>query len=134
MAPNRKFIKIFFNNGSTSLLYNNETTVDDIIKTVIKGKLSLNELRFKNCFRVRATRYTLPNMNKLQSDEFDRSFDSSLLTNSTQTSFNNSNEIYYNVNNRIEEFIWWRNNNTIQRSIQLVFKDDQNENMIDYWK
>lgn len=77
----KTIIKVYFNNGCTTLIYNETTTVEviilnfcflyfmesfklayiisskDIIRVVIKGRLSLNELRYKRCFAIRASRY-----------------------------------------------------------------------------
>jgi hypothetical protein len=53
----KPIVKIYFNNGCTSLLFNDSTTVQDMIKYVIKGRLSQHELRFKKCYQLRATKF-----------------------------------------------------------------------------
>lgn len=88
---------------------------------VIKGRLSLNELRFKRCFSLRATKYSyvINDLDNLQLNEINKSLPG------------NTNKI----SNKILEAFWLRNNLTIKKWLKII-SDDQGANSpaSDYWK
>jgi hypothetical protein len=74
----RNIVKVYFNNGCSSLAYDESTTIQvgfsrilklnfflisfvlnckDLIKVLIKGKLCQNELRYKKCYMIRGAKY-----------------------------------------------------------------------------
>jgi hypothetical protein len=130
----KALIKVYFNNGCTTLAYNDTTTVEDIIKIVIKGKLSLNELRFKQCFKLRSTKFTEPF----------KDFDPGFLLNSNgsgQSSDANGSSVLTSalyastlINSKIEDFFWLRNDTTIKEWLQMIGYSAENPAAVDYWK
>jgi focal adhesion kinase 1 len=104
----KTLIKVYFNNGCTTLVYSDSTTVDEIIRLVIKGRLSLNELRYRQCFRLRSTKFSLP------FKDFDPS-DSETTTSP-------------GINSKIDEFFWLRNDLTIKEWLNSI------NDSIDDWK
>lgn len=75
---------------------------------MIKGRLSQNELRYKKCFMLRATKYSTAN--------------SDSITNTNEQTINNNN-------NKIETFMWLPYNFKIKE----VLKSIENDNF-DNWK
>lgn len=114
-------IKVYFNNGCTTLLYNDQTTVEDIIRVVIKGKLSLNELRYKRCFQLRSTRFSKSN----------KDFDPLFLP---STTFNQPN---VNINLAsipvIEDFFWLTSDLRIKDWIGSI-RAEEKHNDLNLWK
>ncbi|CAF0736648.1 unnamed protein product [Brachionus calyciflorus] len=112
----KSIIKVYFNNGCTTLKFNDCTSAEDIIKVVIKGRLSLNELRFKQCFRLRSTRFNL------SFKDFDPSGQ------------NDSSDSNNGLVNKIEEFFWLKNNTLIKDWLKMIGHLDDESNATDFWK
>ena len=92
-----------------------------MIGVVIKGRLSLNELRYKQCFQLRATKFSHPI----------KDFDPLSLKAPTDEKSSESNVI----NPVIEEHYWLKNDMKIKEWLQMIDqKKDSNSNEIDYWK
>lgn len=117
-------IKVYFNNGCTTLIYNDLTSAEDMIGVVIKGRLSLNELRYKQCFQLRATRFSHP------VKDFDPLYLSIKAPADEKSSDTNT------VNPVIEEHYWLKNDMKIKEWLQMIDqkKDPNCNNEIDYWK
>ena len=99
----------------------------DIIRVVIKGRLSLNELRYKQCFSLRSTKLSLP-----FKDFEPPSFGSSSAENE-QKVLSNKKELDLKVN--IEEYFWLKNDLTIKEWLDLVeTKVGKDATATDYWK
>ncbi len=75
----------------------------------IKGRLSLNELRYKNCFRLRATKYLVSIRDK------DNNMNSPT---SSASSSNSNNQV--DLNEGVEEYHWLRNNLTIKEWLNSI--------------
>lgn len=87
---------------------------------VIKGRLSLNELRYKKCFALRATKFLHP------LKDFDPSSDSN----------ENSKSEINAQNYKIIDHFWLRNASTIKEWLDFINAQacENNENPTDYWK
>lgn len=83
---------------------------------VIKGRLSLNELRYKQCFQLRATRFSLPI----------KEFDPMFLTVKNIDGENSKKKL------QIEEFFWLKNNYTIKEWLQTI-ENNESPYTLDYW-
>ncbi len=79
---------------------------------VIKGRLSLNELRFKNCFRLRAVKLSSPIDEKNTSTE--------------------KNLIF----SKVDQYVWLRNDQKIKEWLRSIGFEENNEmsEVLNYWK
>ena len=95
-----------------------------MIGVVIKGRLSLNELRYKQCFQLRATRFSHP------VKDFDPLYLSIKAPADEKSSDTNT------VNPVIEEHYCLKNDMKIKEWLQMIDqkKDPNCNNEIDYWK
>ena len=98
-----------------------------MIGVVIKGRLSLNELRYKQCFQLRATKY----LHSVK--DFDPlNLVLKLPTKSTDDLTKSENLICQTV---IEEFHWLKNDTTIKGWLESIEnKKEARPNETDYWK
>jgi hypothetical protein len=131
----KALIKVYFNSGCTTLAYSDTTTVEDIIRLVIKGRLSLNELRYRQCFKLRSTRLSAPFKDfdpilnvPAQADTTSSTTASSISVNSTSL-----------INSKIDEFFWLRNDMTIKEWLHSIGHFNENGNItktdaVDHWK
>ncbi len=129
----KALIKVYFNSGCTTLMYNESTTVEDIIRLVIKGRLSLNELRYRQCFKLRSTRLCAP------FKDFDPilSVPANAEATSSTTASNTSVDSTSLINSKIDEFFWLRNDQTIKEWLHLIshLNDTYSgHDAVDYWK
>lgn len=92
-----------------------------MIGVVIKGRLSLNELRYKQCFQLRATKFSHP------VKDFDPLY-LSLKTASVEIGSETTSP-------QIEEYYWLKNDLTIKDWIHFVeCNREARQNEMDYWK
>ena len=138
----KTLIKVYFNNGCTTLMYNDMTTVEDIIRVVIKGRLSLNELRYRQCFKLRSTKLASP------FKDFDSVYVGSTSASSTvdSTSINSNtssaSSSVMQINSKIDDYFWLRDDSTIKEWLSIISQltsDSGSEaapgcEAIDFWK
>jgi hypothetical protein len=128
----KTFVKVYFNNGCTTLIYNESTTIDDLIRLVIKGRLSLNELRYRHCFRLKSTKLATP------FKDFDPLLGSSTLTlpalttneSNSAASLSNSTAL---INAKLNELFWLRDDMTVKEWLHLI-GHGTDESALDFWK
>jgi hypothetical protein len=87
----------------------------------------LNELRYRKCFQLRATKFAVP------IKDFEAT---SLDTQASNKSNNNHNQqINQNeLNYKIDEYFWLKNNTRIKDWITHVNSSTEINNPLDYWK
>jgi hypothetical protein len=94
-----------------------------MIGVVIKGRLSLNELRYKQCFQLRATKFS----------HLIKDFDPINLSLKTPNSSSEKSSSSNSENSPIiEEHYWLKNDMTIKDWLQMIEKTKEND--LDYWK
>ena len=93
---------------------------------MIKGRLSLNELRYKQCFQLRATRFSMP------IKEFDPLFLTLKTSDSDGKNVSNSDKKSQQPALRIEEFYWLKNNFTIKEWLRTI-ESAEAPRSLDYW-
>jgi focal adhesion kinase 1 len=94
------------------------TTVEDIIRVVIKGRLSLNELRYKKCFSLRSTKLSQPT----------KDFEPAVSSQCEQKHSPNNKQSSDSEQTNIDDHFWLKNDLTIKEWIEIVKNDT------DYWK
>jgi hypothetical protein len=116
----KTLIKVYFNNGCTTLAYTDTTTVDDLIRLVIKGRLSANELRYRQCFKLRSTKFAAPF----------KDFDNLTETTTTTTATTANSSL---INSKIEDFFWLRGDLTIPAWLHMIASSPL-FSTTDHWK
>lgn len=81
---------------------------------VIKGRLSLNELRYKQCFQLRSTKFSVP-FKDFDPENLDVNCSNSQIK-------------------KIDYFFWLKNNVLIKDWFDLIGHNDENSVATDYWK
>lgn len=114
-------IKVYFNNGCTTLIYGDTTSAEDIVRLVIKGRLSLNELRYKQCFQLRAVRFSMP------IKDFDPLFFTTKDQNDKSADKDEKSQL------EIEEFFWLKKDDLIKDWLQEIESYEEPIKSLDYW-
>ena len=120
------FIRVYFNNGSTTLLYNETTSVQDMVKAVLKGRFSLNDFRYKHCFRIRASKYARPfNANNVSASS--ACYSALKATPNPENAPSTTNVAVEHV----EKYVWLRNDMLISEWLASLVEQ---ANPLDFWK
>lgn len=114
-------IKVYFNNGCTTLIYGDTSSAEDIVRLVIKGRLSLNELRYKQCFQLRAVRFSMP------IKDFDPLFFTIKDQNDKPANKDDKSQL------EIEEFFWLKKDDLIKDWLQEIESYEEPSKSLDYW-